>query len=69
MKIDKELRRIDPDRECCYNCDRYSGRGGSWAKLTKGWCMRKRTSQRADDVCGDFREKHDKGQKYKQIFE
>jgi len=66
MKIDKELRHIDPDRECCYNCDRYSGSGGSWAKLTKGWCLKRRTAMKALDICGYFKRTTDSG-RYEQI--
>ena len=54
---------------CCFNCSRWSGGQNFYAKATRGWCMRKRTSKRADDVCGDFKEKNDKGLKYEHILE
>lgn len=69
MNFDKDCYHIDPNDRCCYNCARWSGGQNFWAKATRGWCMRKRTSKRADDVCGDFREKPDQGQRYEQIFE
>jgi hypothetical protein len=54
---------------CCFNCSRWSGGQNFYAKATRGWCMRKRTSKRADDVCGDFSDRHIEKGRFEKTFE